>query len=369
MKTVQEQLRQWAEETADAYHKLATDPNHPECNLAFYTQSDLTKIDSCPELLILAINPGSDGSYSEQIKNPHWHLSDRMTGDRLLQGNPNFEEHNRWHLWIVLRDILSRGNIACLLDDKRKYVWTNLTFFSTPKANEIPSNAWDLISQTRVLINILKPKRILCLGVNVINYLTLHDTTKTLIPKELVSGIYDGIPICGIPHTSKWYSNEEMNMIGSCLGYLFHAENIDSVTPELIRDKFGDKIEAWRNRQSTPTYKVDFEELCRNIKEQLGEPFKKEPKTFRYRFTENTALTITETGGGYVGIRAIEKGLDKDWNSNLENRDKYTQILLDNHKWENGNTWLGIKQLKHIESIEKFIEDLLSIKNQFDQVG
>lgn len=365
MKTIQEQLRQWANRTADAYHQLATDPNHPECDLAFYTQSDLTKIDSPPELLILAINPGLGGSYSDQINNPNWHLPGRMTGERLLQGNPFFDQHKSWHLWKVLQNIFSRGNIACLLDDERKYVWTNLTFFNTPEANKIPSNAQDLISQTRMLINVLKPRRILCLGVNVTNYLTLHNTAKTLIPpKELVSGIYDGIPIFGIPHTSKRYSNEEMNMIGSCLGYLFNAESMDLVTPELIRAKFGDKIEAWRNRQ----YKFDFEELCGEIGKRLGEPFKKDPKTSRYDFTKGTALTVTKAGSGYVGIRA-KRGAGKDWNSNLENRDKYARILLDDYRWEAQSQWIGIKQFKHIESIGKFIEELSAINKLFDQVS
>jgi len=368
MISLQSQLRKWADETADAYHKLATDPNHPECDLAFYTQSDLTKIDSSPELLILAINPGSGGSYSEQIKNPDWHLPGRMTGERLLQGNPDFERHNSWHLWKVLQNIFSRGNIACLLSDERTYVWTNLMFFSTPKANKIPSNAWDLISRTRALIDTLRPKRILCLGVNVINYLTPYDAAKTIIPKELVSGIYDGIPIYGIPHTSKWYSNEEMNMLGACLGYLFNTENLDSATPELIREKFGDKIDAWRNRQSAPVHKVDFEELCKKIEERIGKPFKADTKTHRYGFTKNTALTVTKTGNGYVGIRAIEKGSNKDWNSDLANRDLYARILHEVYGWEYGNQWLGIKQLKQIEPVEQFIEQLSAIKERFHQV-
>lgn len=168
----------------------------------------------------------------------------------------------------------------------------------------------------------------------------------------------------GIPHTSKRYSNEEMNMIGSCLGYLFNAESMDLVTPELIRAKFGDKIEAWRNRQ----YKFDFEELCGEIGKRLGEPFKKDPKTSRYDFTKGTALTITKAGSGYVGIRA-KRGAGKDWNSNLENRDKYARILLDDYRWELKSQWLGIKQFKYIESIGKFIEELSAINKLFDQVS
>jgi len=373
MGTIQEQLRKWADETADAYHKLATDPNHPECDLAFYTQSDLTKIDSKPELLILAINPGFGGSYTKQIKNPDWNLRDRMTGERLLQGNPCFKQHNSWHLWKVLRNIFSFGNISHLLEDERQNVWTNLTFFSTPKAGMIPDKAWESVLQTLELIKILRPKKILCLGKPCREKFQKHVSFRELIQGELYTGKLKESVVYAIPHPSKpnW-SNAEKDMIGSSLGYLFNfkAENINSVTPELIQEKFGDKIKAWRNRQSTPTYKIDFKELYRKIEERIGEPFEKDTKTFRYKFTENTALTVTSIGEGYVGIRAIAKGAkNNDWNSNLENKNEYTRILLDDYKWKLGTQWLGTKPLKHIESVEKFIEDLSEIKKRFDRIG
>ncbi len=372
MGTIQEQLRNWADETAEAYHKLATDPNHPECNLAFYTQSDLTKIDSSPELLILAINPGFGGSYTKQIKNPNWNLQDRMTGERLLQGNPCFKQHNNWHLWKVLRSIFSFGDISHLLEDERQNVWTNLTFFSTPKAGMIPDKAWESVLQTLELIEILHPKKILCLGKPCREKFQKYVSFKELIQRELYTGKLKESVVYAMPHPSKpnW-SNEEKDMIGSCLGYLFNftAENIGSVTSELIQEKFGDKIEAWRNRQSTPTYKIDIEELCNQITSLLGNPFDKNAKTSRYKFTENTALTVTKSNDGYIGIRAAKQAAGNDWNCNLENRDEYTRILLDDYKWKLGTQWLGTKPLKHIKSVEKFIEDLSEIKKRFDRIG
>jgi len=46
-------LEKWANETAVAYHKLAKEDQI--CNRAFYTQSDLTKLNKSPELLVLGI--------------------------------------------------------------------------------------------------------------------------------------------------------------------------------------------------------------------------------------------------------------------------------------------------------------------------
>ena len=88
MNDIQKQLHDWAEETANAYHRLATDPAHPECNLAFHTQSDLTTIDGQPELLILALNPNADVHYTYdgpdgqgQIENvKYWNIPNGMTG-------------------------------------------------------------------------------------------------------------------------------------------------------------------------------------------------------------------------------------------------------------------------------------------------
>ncbi len=271
-----------------------------------------------------------------------------------------------WPIWKNLVSVFRYGSIEKTLLHK-DLVYTNLIFLATADASKIPLKAYALEFCIYELIEILRPKKILCLGRPCKEKMQKQIPFRELISNELYIGKLQDSVVYAMPHPSKrnWW-NEEKDMIGSCLGYLFNAENIDSVTAEVIRDKFGDKIEAWRNRQSTPTYKVDFEELCEEIGKRF-EPFKKDPKTSRYDFAKDTALTVTKTGDGYVGIRA-KRGAGKDWNSSLENRDKYARIL-DDYGWKTGNQWLGIKQLKYIESIEKFIEELSTINKQFDQVG
>ena len=53
MMNLAEQLRDWADRTANFYHDIAT--SDPDCDLPFYTQSDLSQVRQRPELLILAI--------------------------------------------------------------------------------------------------------------------------------------------------------------------------------------------------------------------------------------------------------------------------------------------------------------------------
>ncbi len=54
-------LKAWAARTVGLYHNLAM--TEKDCNLAFYTQTNLTEVEKYPELLVLAINPGSGGPY------------------------------------------------------------------------------------------------------------------------------------------------------------------------------------------------------------------------------------------------------------------------------------------------------------------
>ena len=104
MMNLAEQLRDWADRTANFYHDIAT--SDPDCDLPFYTQSDLSQVRQRPKLLILAINPGSDGSYryQDQLASKDWRIKgglhgNRMTGDVLLRGNWYFrEERNKWRI-------------------------------------------------------------------------------------------------------------------------------------------------------------------------------------------------------------------------------------------------------------------------------
>ncbi len=373
MNDLKSQLKAWAEETAKAYHNLATDPNHPECNLAFYTQSNLNTIDGQPELLILAINSadtcgtkytykGSDGKC--QLENTeYWHIPDGMTGDKLLNGNPVYPQRDKWLLWKRLSRILKNGGVDNLLLDEKKLVYTNIIYYTTKKAGDIPHAAWTLKKHSIGMIKLLQPKRILCLSIpRCFNNLPLDEgSTKTLIHKELTFGQMNGIPVYGIPHTANRYAKEEMELVGACLGYLFSHSNPESVTAEIITEKFADKIVAFKSKKLVPKQShIDFEKLKARLAEKFGEPYYVNSKTVRYHFAGHVQLTATTADGGYLGIGA--KSNSKD----LPDREIYTPLLnARGWNYSKSKVWYECKRFRSFDNIDRIIEELEQIQKEW----
>ncbi len=97
-------------------------------------------------------------------------MGNRMTGDVLLRGNRYFrEERNKWRIRTMLRSILRYAgvDIDSLLDGENvKPVFSEVVLFSTPRAVGIETvvRRHDCHKRCEALIEILQPKRILCLG-------------------------------------------------------------------------------------------------------------------------------------------------------------------------------------------------------------
>lgn len=351
-----DKLRVWAAETADLYHKLATE--NKDCNLGFYTQSNLTKVEMHPELLILAINPGSKGAYMSDhndndglVDNERWKewgvRNKRMDGDTLLKGNAFWCEHGNWFLWKRLRSILGYGGLSSLLDDESKYVFTNMILFNTYPATEIPSIAFkDCPEKTIELIEILRPRRILCLGKNGCFNLfckRIKLNPAELIPSELSYVKWNDIHVYGIPHTSKFYSHEEMNMIGKCLGYMFEHED-ETFFAGGIQERFADDIKLWRERKSNPNPSRKMsKEVAELITEELGlvQYDSKHPE--RYLLPCELSLTVTKQG--YLAIR--HKNYSRQYNDTSAYPHQQELIeLLKEHQYTSTNVWLGQKSFK-----------------------
>ena len=166
MKNFQEKLHTWALNTVEVYKTIAEEEENTDftSHTAFYTQSDLARLVSSPKIVVMAINPGSNGSYREQKININWNLDPKrgMTADKFLQGNPFFIFYkNKWHLWRRLNFILQYGNLGHILGDPQNYAYTNLVFFNTSKVRQLPQRIIDRCASCTI---ILSPKFILCLG-------------------------------------------------------------------------------------------------------------------------------------------------------------------------------------------------------------
>ncbi len=216
------ELKSWAEETVNYLHAVATDKDNPEMDLSFYAFRTEPKIN--PNVVFLGINPGEhDYSYADLYKNPIWGLEKegRMTPERFIKADPSIEDLDKWKIWIELQK--SFGNIDFFKD----YIFMNLIYFNTKKVEDLFSrkNGLEVYRKnieftTKLLVDIIKPKYIVCLGTKdcfdrlVIEEEVLLKTTKRLV----VTGFLGDIKVFGIPHPSGSYtSNEHKKEIGKVI--------------------------------------------------------------------------------------------------------------------------------------------------------
>ncbi|MDE5575217.1 MAG: hypothetical protein K2I87_05840 [Bacteroidales bacterium] len=209
---MKKELREWAEKYVPKFNELAQ-----KYNTSYYTQSPLDKVETSPELMVIGINPAGTFGGGAEVKD----------ADTFLKGNPcwsqRFTTEGRmaadWDkfLWNA-RFFLGFGERYAVnpIDDDTKTVWTNLTPFPSPKGskdlkNEVLTMG---IESTLELITVLKPKRIVFMGVgdfkalenccqnmgHAIEHLRIVDSYSLEI------GSLDNIPFVVIPHpcSSKW---------------------------------------------------------------------------------------------------------------------------------------------------------------------
>ncbi len=212
---LQNLLEEWANKTAAAYDKLAREED--SCNRSFYSQSDLTKLNKSPELLILGINPADKynckydypidaNGYKGQIQNENWGIPNGMTGERLLKGNPFEQNKSKWKIWAPIEKLFNLSGLSYMLEEGC-YAYSNMILYATKKACEIPSKALELLPYTFQLIDALSPRYIMCLGKDsdkVVSSLKKDIVDiKEVIPNEVWIGKYNQSTVIGLSHPSR----------------------------------------------------------------------------------------------------------------------------------------------------------------------
>lgn len=208
-------LEEWANKTAAAYDKLAREED--SCNRSFYSQSDLTKLDKSPELLILGINPADKynceydhpidaNGYKGQIQNENWGIPNGMTGERLLKGNPFEQNKSKWKIWAPIEKLFNLSGLSYMLEEGC-YAYSNIILYATKEARDIPSKALELLPYTFKLIDALSPRYIMCLGKDsdkVVNRFRKNIVDiEYIIPNEMWIGKYNQSTVIGLSHPSR----------------------------------------------------------------------------------------------------------------------------------------------------------------------
>lgn len=365
---IQKKILGWAKSVLNKYDKIAK-----EYNLSYYTQSNLLEIKKNPQVLILGINPGSKGGY------------EKIDENTFLKGNEYFTIDVNWHFWNGLKKIFEAGGIKNLLEDKNDFVFSNLFHFGTPQAKDLPYEIRkdkDYVGLTKDLIRKLNPNMVICLGREDCMFKLI--TTRTeLIDGELSYGMVDNIPIYGIPHTSKFYTNEECMLLGKVLASLYKKEVLPK--QEIIKDMFKAEITAFEIRRD----EIKPENILNSMIEYSFKKYVRKESLNKekdwYEISSNFIVKVTSTGGGYVSIR--DGKFDKKNNYSkrtINNQDAIIKHLENNgyelkndgarktslgHKpfrkyaeWKQGPQHVVLSILREIEELGPELEDIYNKK-------
>lgn len=365
---IQKNLLDWAKKVLDKYDKIAE-----ENNMSYYTQSNLLEIKKNPQVLILGINPGSKGGYKKIDENT------------FLKGNDCFTIGVNWHFWNGLKKIFEVGGIDNLLKDKNDFVFSNIFHYGTLQAKDLPNEIKkdkDYVSLTINLIRILNPQMVVCLGRRDCMFKLIAKKTE-LIEGELSYGMVDDIPIYGIPHTSKFYTNEECVLLGKVLASLYKKEVLPM--KETIKKKFKTEITAFETRRD----EIKPQNICNSMIEFFFKKYVRKESWNKekdwYEISSNFIVKVTSSGGGYISIR--DSKFDKNNNYSkriIDNQDAIIKYLEEKgyelkndgarntslgHKpfekyaeWKQGPQHVVLSILREIEELGPELEDLYNKK-------
>ncbi len=360
--TIQEELKEWAKKVLEKYDKIAED-----VNMSYYTQSNLSIIKRSPKVLILGINPGSTGAYK------------KISAETFLKGNKFFSASVKWHIWTGLIKIFKAGGIQDILENEEEFVFSNIFHFDTHKAKDLSNkikNNPELVELSEELIKKLTPKMVICLGMKDC-MAKIIKSPQQLINGELSYGTIDEIPVYGIPHTSKYYTNEECMMIGRVLASLYKGE----VKPEKseISNRFKEVIDAFLKRKKQIKPENILNTMIEDAFIRYGGLDMKDDKW--YKISDNFIVRVTNVGGGEVIIR--ESKYKNGYNylkEPIRNQDQIIEHLKNvgyelkndgarktslGHKpfnkyeeWKKGPQYVVLAILKEIDELGPKLEDL-----------
>lgn len=215
MKDFELKKEKWLKEVAEQCHEFAL-----KTDLDFYCFQ--TSISFNPDILLIGINPGNNGKYSDYLKNNK--IEKRKPESLYYSQNLLIEEAN-WgdslsQVRRKLKEIFFTEQLFCKLTNS---VMTNTTFFNTISSQNLKDLDHEIknfcLQKTIELIDILNPKNIIIFtsDTSVLRKIGVKNIQK--IGKYTKSGILNNKLVHSIPHFSArgYNSTEIRNLIGNDL--------------------------------------------------------------------------------------------------------------------------------------------------------
>ena len=210
MAKIQEELKKWAEKYVPIFNDLSA-----QTQTDYYTQSPIGNIDSEIDLMIIGINP----------KGPKFTGAVCKTDEEYLNGNPEWNSRflpnnkynkKKWGRFVGgARFFMGYDDNYHpeSIDNDNKTVWTNISPFQSKNGfSDLPKEViQDSFNSLMDLITILKPKRIVLLGVDAFKTFTKyanedikHNIKYTNVLKDwkLQIGRINGISTVCVNHPS-----------------------------------------------------------------------------------------------------------------------------------------------------------------------
>ncbi|MCM1040861.1 MAG: hypothetical protein NC396_00350 [Bacteroides sp.] len=216
---MQTKLLNWAKETYAVYSELVK-----KYDLAFYNQTPLSDIQEPVKVVVMGINPGSGGSFSAMKDNPNWGF-DKLGEEyrHLIRGNFTWQkEHTRWRYWNNVMNLLSAVYPDIKKNEEKECVFTNATFFNTPKAKDVFEGLYNqTLPCTIDLIGILSPEMVISLSPNNFNRMkgALRENFQyvEVFGRRLMLGRHKDLLFVSIYHPSARYSNAYKDLVQKSL--------------------------------------------------------------------------------------------------------------------------------------------------------
>ncbi|KGN97457.1 hypothetical protein HQ36_06025 [Porphyromonas gingivicanis] len=210
METIHEQIVKWANEYVPKFNNLSKLYATPYC-----TQSPLDSINGQVDFMVIGINPKGNAGIGARM----------LSVDEYLKGNPSWKERFsvenkiRWNFNQKARFFLGHDDYYHPehIDNDERTVWTNLSPFESKQGNNDLKKELmqEGLKSTLDLIEILRPKRIVLLGINAfqqiekamgnngsVEYTFVFDNIKSQV------GRINRIPTVCVPHPSgHWEGN------------------------------------------------------------------------------------------------------------------------------------------------------------------
>lgn len=374
-----QKIAKWAERTLQVYLDIIEKKGY---DVEFYQQTPLRGITERPDVVVMGINPGSGGTYSDQKINKKWNMDGKnATAQHLLNGNVYWNDEKKDHnTWGYIRNVkaLLQPTFSKIIDDDKSIVFTNATFFATSKAKDLNGEVMKTTLPCTInLIDILNPKMAICLsGQNLFQKIKQSKPTfdyENVYDSKLLVGKLNEVTYIGIPHTASWYSRPLKRLVSKAIKLV--NDNREKSLKEIVSIVQDNCRQEWQDvcdyKPITSHRYEEAQEIIKIIANHFDQPVVKDTVTIPVNNIVKIVF-VAQKSQQYIYCRHYnfkDKEPYTTHKKNYEHSDEIMNILSSfKYETEDYSTALGKKPLSHIATADNSEENAQRIINEINGI-